>query len=453
MTLEVVSPTAALLDGRYVLHEPVGRGGMATVYRAEDTHLERTVAIKMIHEGDGAISSIDRAHNEKLLLASVSHPRLVTLYDAQLQPQRPQYLVMEFVDGPTLADRMAEGPLPERLVARLLRDLAQGLSAVHAAGIVHRDLKPSNVLLAKAHSSRTWSAKLADFGIACTVGSSRITRPGVVLGTFTYMAPEQLRDAPPTTAVDIFALGLVGLEALTGEPGYPAIGATRGAAVSRLITPPSIPDSVPAAWCALLERMTRLEPDERPSAGEVARAARELLRGEVSDERPSATESRETPRAASSEAPLVAAPMSAAEASSKTEATAVMAPVGPAPRIGKRGKRRIAAALAGVAAAGAIVTGVSVAAAPAPEGPKSISAIVTRDVVPTTEAVDAPADEAAPVVPVQVATDDGGPGKSDKASENGNSGNSGNSGNNGNGNNGNNGKGNNGNGNTGKGEK
>ncbi|WP_157560260.1 serine/threonine-protein kinase, partial [Microbacterium sp. H83] len=283
MTLEVVSPTAALLDGRYVLHEPVGRGGMATVYRAEDTHLERTVAIKMIHEGEGAFSSLDRAHNEKLLLASVSHPRLVTLYDAQLQPRRPQYLVMEFVDGPTLADRMAQGPLPPRQVARILRDLAQGLAAVHEAGIVHRDVKPSNVLLARERGG-PWAAKLADFGIACSIGSSRVTRPGVVLGTFTYMAPEQLRDAEPTPAVDVFALGLVILEALSGEPGYPAIGASRQATVSRLLTPPSIPETVPEEWRALLTRMTSLEPDDRPRAGEVMRAARELLRGEATDE-------------------------------------------------------------------------------------------------------------------------------------------------------------------------
>src|SRR5690606_25427494 len=101
MMLEVVSPTAALLDGRYLLEDRVGQGGMASVYRAEDTHLGRTVAIKMIHPGDDALGSADRAHTEKALLASLSHPSLVTLFDAQLEPHRAQYLVMEFVDGPT----------------------------------------------------------------------------------------------------------------------------------------------------------------------------------------------------------------------------------------------------------------------------------------------------------------------------------------------------------------
>ena len=281
MTLEVVSPTAALLDSRYLLEEPVGKGGMATVYRAEDTHLGRTVAIKMIHDHDDVLRSADRAHTEKALLASLNHPALVTLFDAQLEPHRPQYLVMEFVDGPTLAELMADGPLAPRRLARITRDLAQGLAAVHAAGIVHRDVKPSNVLLARTgDASSPWAAKLADFGIACAIRRSRTTGGGVVLGTLAYMAPEQLRDADPGTAVDIFSLGLVVLAALTGETGYPDLGSGRAAALARVMQPPTIPDAVDEPWRDLLERMTRLDPAERPSALDVARAAREIARGE-----------------------------------------------------------------------------------------------------------------------------------------------------------------------------
>lgn len=283
MTLEVISPTAALLDGRYVLHDRVGQGGMATVYRAEDTQLGRIVAIKMIHEGTGPVASIERAHTEKALLASLSHPSLVTLYDAQLIPGRPQYLVMEFVDGPTLAGRMAAGPLPPRDVARITRDLARGLTAVHAAGIVHRDVKPSNVLLAQSRSGDPVAAKLADFGIACSIENTRLTTPGIVLGTLTYMAPEQLRDADPGTPVDIFALGLVVLEALSGETGYAALGSGRAAAIARLAQPPRISETVPEEWRDLLTGMTRLEPEERPTAVEVARVARGLLRGYAAD--------------------------------------------------------------------------------------------------------------------------------------------------------------------------
>lgn len=281
MTLEVLSPTAALLDGRYILRDRVGQGGTATVYRADDTHLGRTVAIKMIHRGEGALGSADRARTEEALLASLDHPSLVALFDAQLRRRRPQYLVMEFVDGPTLGERMAQGPIPARQLAHITRDLAEGLAVVHAAGVVHRDVKPSNVLLAPRRTRRggQWAAKLADFGIACSLENASMTSSGHVLGTLTYMAPEQLRDADPGTAVDIFALGLVVLEALTGEAGYASLGTGRAAAIRRLTTKPFIPASVDNDWRRLLEHMTRLDPCERPTAAEVARAARDLTRG------------------------------------------------------------------------------------------------------------------------------------------------------------------------------
>lgn len=279
MMVEATSATAPLLDGRYILTDRVGTGGMATVYRAEDTRLGRIVAIKMIHGGESMLGSADRAHTEKALLAALSHPSLVTLFDAHLDPGGPQYLVMEYVDGPTLADRMAVGPIPPPHLARIARDLADGLDAAHAAGIVHRDVKPSNVLMARTSSrdGGRWAAKLADFGIAFSLdGSSRLTTPGTVLGTLTYMAPEQVTDAEPGTAVDVFALGLVVLEALTGEPGYPTTGSGRAAAMARLTQPPTIPERVDADWRDLIERMTRLEPGERPSAAEVAQSARAL---------------------------------------------------------------------------------------------------------------------------------------------------------------------------------
>lgn len=354
MTLEVVSPTEALLDGRYLLKDRVGQGGMATVYRAEDTHLGRTVAIKMIHPGDEAKVSVERAHTEKALLASLNHPSLVTLFDAQLDPGRPQYLVMEFIDGPTLAQRMAQGPIPSRELAALTRDLAQGLAAAHAAGIVHRDVKPSNVLLQRrgTRSGGAWTAKLADFGIACLVDGSRLTTPGIVLGTLTYMAPEQLRDHDPGTPADIFALGLVVLEALTGEPGYTPIGSGRAAAIARLAGSPPVPGDVDPAWRDLLERMTDMEPDRRPTAAEVARAAGALLSGgEPATSRAAAD--RIAPPAVA-EAATVEDDRGAADA--ETGRTAVLPAERPA-RVGRARTRVIAGAAA------LVVAGVSVAGA------------------------------------------------------------------------------------------
>lgn len=398
MTLEVVSPTEALLDRRYLLKDRVGQGGMATVYRAEDTHLGRTVAIKMIHPGDEAKVSVERAHTEKALLASLNHPSLVTLFDAQLDPGRPQYLVMEFIDGPTLAQRMAQGPIPSRELAALTRDLAQGLGAAHAAGIVHRDVKPSNVLLQRrgTRSGGAWTAKLADFGIACLVDGSRLTTPGIVLGTLTYMAPEQLRDHDPGTPADIFALGLVVLEALTGEPGYTPIGSGRAAAIARLAGSPPVAGDVDPVWRDLLERMTAMEPDRRPTAADVARAAGALLSGGE----PAAEAVKSRPAAAgpvlpmATEAATVEDDRGAADA--ETGRTAVLPAERPA-RVGRARTRVIAGAAA------LVVAGVSVAGAMAlaPDSGASGSAL-SEAVARAVASVEVAPEE---VAPAEVATE------------------------------------------------
>ncbi|MBO9625285.1 MAG: serine/threonine protein kinase [Microbacterium sp.] len=275
-TLTEATITEVLLDGRYRLRDVIGRGGMATVYRAEDALLERTVAIKMFRPQDDAVSSADRAHVEKAALASLDHTSLVTLFDSQLAPGRAQYLVMEYVDGPTLATRLLSGPLSARETARLARQLADGLDAVHASGLIHRDVKPANVLLKRPRREGSLStAMLADFGIACAIGASRLTSPGIVLGTVTYMSPEQLRGAELTPAVDVYALGLVLIEALTGRPGY-ASGTSIESALVRLTVPPTIAGEVDGRWRSLLERMTAFDPADRPTAVEVREEAERL---------------------------------------------------------------------------------------------------------------------------------------------------------------------------------
>ncbi|WP_101848841.1 serine/threonine-protein kinase [Zhihengliuella sp. ISTPL4] len=269
-------PTEALLDGRYHLRECVGQGGMARVYRAEDSLLGRTVAIKMLRAETEEGAASDRARGEMTLLASLNHPALVTLYDAQLQPGRAEYLVMEFVEGPTLAARIAEGPLPPIEVAALAADLAEALHVVHSAGIVHRDIKPSNVLLTgSALAGSRSGAKLADFGISVLVDAARLTSPGTVIGTAAYLAPEQLNGAPPAPPADIYALGLVLREALTGERAFPEAEGI-GATLVRLIEEPDIPASVGPEWGALLRRMTATDPADRPSAAGVFAAVAEL---------------------------------------------------------------------------------------------------------------------------------------------------------------------------------
>lgn len=269
-------PTEALLDGRYHLRECVGQGGMARVYRAEDSLLGRTVAIKMLRAETEQGAASERARGEMTVLASLNHPALVTLYDAQLHPGRAEYLVMEFVDGPTLAERIAQGPLPSDEVAALAADLAEALHVVHGAGIVHRDIKPSNVLLTgRSLTGSRSGAKLADFGISVLVDAARLTSPGTVIGTAAYLAPEQLNGAAPAPPADIYALGLVLREALTGERAF-AEAEGIGATLARLIEAPVIPESVGPAWSALLQRMTATDPEDRPTAAGVFAAVSAL---------------------------------------------------------------------------------------------------------------------------------------------------------------------------------
>ena len=270
------APTAPLLDGRYRLGECIGQGGMGQVYRAEDVVLGRTVAVKVIVPSGGVSNAPERVRNEVKLLAAVQHPSLVTLLDARIEDVGSSYLVMEFVDGPSLARRMRGGPLTEVEVAALAVDLAAGLDAVHQAGIVHRDLTPSNILLASSVSPRVpFRAKLADFGVAFLVDSTRLTTPGMVVGTAAYLAPEQVRGEAAAPPAYIYALGLVLLDALPGERAYPHASGI-GAVMARLVEPPKIPVGVGPVWTGLLDRMVSSDPAERPTAREVATVAAEL---------------------------------------------------------------------------------------------------------------------------------------------------------------------------------
>jgi len=269
-------PTSALLGGRYALHESIGRGAMAEVFRADDVVLGRTVAVKILRTAPDGSLLAPRARTEMSLLASLNHHSLVTLYDAMVLPGQVPYLVMELVDGPTLAERLHEGPMDTGQVAQLGAELAAALHVVHEAGIVHRDVKPSNILLATDPvPGRRPRAKLADFGVAYLADGERYTSPGMVIGTAAYLAPEQVRGASPAPSADIYSLGLVLREALTGERAFPdATGI--GAITARLIESPGLPDDLGEAWVALLGRMIAFDPDDRPTALEVAELAAEL---------------------------------------------------------------------------------------------------------------------------------------------------------------------------------
>jgi serine/threonine protein kinase len=251
-----------VLADRYELGEQLAAGGMADVYRATDLVLRRPVAVKVLR--DTANREDDRARflAEARTLARLSHPNLVTLLDAGAT-NRP-FLVMELVQGQTLAQAIARGPLDPAAVAVLGTQVAEALAYVHSHGIIHRDVKPGNVLVNAAGD-----AKLTDFGIARLLGDDAgHTRTGQTIGTAAYLAPEQVTGQPVSRATDVYSLGLVLLEALTGTREY--TGPAMEAALARLNQPPQIPDALPASWRELLERMTATEPDTRPDATEVA---------------------------------------------------------------------------------------------------------------------------------------------------------------------------------------
>jgi hypothetical protein len=271
----------AVLGARYVLGESLGRGGMAEVFRARDTTLNREVAIKVFAQHSAIPDNDLRRTNEVHLIASLSHPGLVTVFDAGRDTTDPSdpfaYLVMELVEGTTLAHRIESGPLPAAEVADIAAQLAAALAYVHGRGVVHRDIKPANVLLASPHepdATGRVTAKLTDFGIARLLDSSRLTVEGTTVGTANYLSPEQVTGSGVDPASDIYSLGLVLLEALTGEIAFPGNGVE--SAMARLHRDPAIPSWVGDGWRALLGDMTASDPSARPDAATVGARVRRL---------------------------------------------------------------------------------------------------------------------------------------------------------------------------------
>lgn len=264
---------------RYRVISTLGRGGMATVLLAEDLRLGRKVALKRLSGDGGPMRHAEgresnstlhsRLRREALLGASISHPNLVSIYDIVSIEDGGLVIVMEYVAGETLRDRMArEGRLPADVALPILQGIANGLDTIHRRGIVHRDLKPANVLLGD-----DGTVKLADFGIATGAESTRITSQGAVVGTFRYMAPEQLEDAQSSPAMDIYALSVVALEMLSGQKARSESNPIALAHALATQPPPDIrtawPDA-PAPVAELLMRGMSRDPAARPRrAGEL----------------------------------------------------------------------------------------------------------------------------------------------------------------------------------------
>jgi serine/threonine-protein kinase len=203
--------------GKYRIDSVLGEGAMGVVYRAHDPGIDRAVAIKTVHthliSAEERESWLDRFAREAKAAGRCMHPNLVTVFDYLIERETP-YLVMEFVDAETLGDRLARGPLPSIAeIDALMAQILAGLGAIHGAGIVHRDVKPANIMLLP-----DGRVKIADFGVA-RVESLGATMGGMI-GTPSYMSPEQFRGAPVDARSDIFACGVILFELLTGQKPY-----------------------------------------------------------------------------------------------------------------------------------------------------------------------------------------------------------------------------------------
>jgi serine/threonine-protein kinase len=229
-----------LIVGRYELEELVGSGGMSNVFRAHDRLLERTVALKILHEQYTRDEDyVERFRREARAVAQLTHPNIVTVIDRGEQDGR-QFIVFEYVHGQNLKELSAHGPLDLREAVGLALQVAHALSFAHARGLVHRDVKPQNVLL-----NDDGQAKVTDFGIARSLDVHGVTQTGTVLGTSDYIAPEQARGQKVDPKTDIYSLGAVLYELLTGE--VPFSGDTFVAVAMRHVSepPPSVLDHRP----------------------------------------------------------------------------------------------------------------------------------------------------------------------------------------------------------------
>jgi serine/threonine-protein kinase len=201
-----------VIADRYELEQLVGSGGMSNVFRAHDRLLERTVALKILHEQYTRDEDyVERFRREARSVAQLAHPNIVTVIDRGEQDGR-QYIVFEYVDGQNLKEMTRTGPLDVEYAIRLALQVAHALSFAHARGLVHRDVKPQNVLL-----NEDGQAKVTDFGIARSLDVHGVTQTGTVLGTSDYIAPEQARGQKVDPKTDIYSLGVVLYELLTGE--------------------------------------------------------------------------------------------------------------------------------------------------------------------------------------------------------------------------------------------
>ena len=352
-------PSRPLLAGRYRLECQIAAGGVGEVWRAEDTVLTRTVAVKLLRaELASQAETLARFRAEARHAGALSHPAIARVYDyGDPVPPHPAFLVMELVDGPSLAAVLTAGPLGAAQTMDVVAQVASGLQTAHGAALVHRDIKPGNLLLAA-----DGQVKVTDFGIAHVAGSVPVTSTGIVMGTPAYIAPERVSGASATPASDLYSLGVVAYECLAGTA--PFTGKPLEVAVAHRDLPlPPVPHAVPAEVARLVGELTAKDPAARPASAEEVAARADRLREDL------------TEGAAGAAAWLYSVPGSGAGIPAPGPATAPARTLGtPARRARPRRARRIAVAASAAAAVVALAM-LALALAPGPaRGPARAAA-------------------------------------------------------------------------------
>ncbi|MDQ3370886.1 MAG: serine/threonine protein kinase, partial [Myxococcota bacterium] len=270
--------SGALLDGRYRVIEPIAEGAMGIVYRAERVKLGRIVAIKVLHdELPNELSSRKRFELEAMAMAKLEHPHCAAVLDVGIHDEKP-FVVMDFVSGPNLKEVIAGGPLTVARSAEIVRQVLSGLAHAHEHGIIHRDIKPANIVLSQKIGLGD-HVKILDFGLARLSEESSKLTTGIVVGTPSYMAPEQIRGISIDRRADLYACGILLCELLTGKKPFVSAkdDPIEVCSMHLKVTPPRMDELAPGQHFGALEdvvaRALAKSPDDRYESAEAMAAA------------------------------------------------------------------------------------------------------------------------------------------------------------------------------------
>jgi len=277
----------SVLGGRYRIVKVLGAGAMGVVYRGEHVHMKKAVAVKILHRHMTTLPEVvARFEREAVAAGRIEHPNVAAATDFGKLEDGSFYLALEYVEGKSLASLIRQGPLPSLRVLLIARQIAEGLGAAHAADIVHRDLKPDNVMLIEREGFPDF-VKLLDFGIAKVpladgVGQQPLTQIGTIFGTPEYMSPEQAQGHSVDQRADLYALGVMLFEMLTGKLPFDADDVV--VLITRHVTqpPPPLPNSVPTGIQSLVRSLLEKEPEDRPPGAVALVAAIDRLLDDAS---------------------------------------------------------------------------------------------------------------------------------------------------------------------------